>query len=349
MASNFWRQVLKLLKKKLEANNSLQSEVDGLLRKPKITKDDLEKVLQNIGEQDQFLVLLLDDYDVALRPHNDYTEADIENFLFDCRYLASREEQSQYLSMIVASLRRLNDIGPKLAPNKSPWYNHYIYEPLKPFTEEEVAALLASMPMTPALREGIREIADGNPALLQNAFYQLYNQQGVFQIPEPKTFVQDFLTRTEQFFQQTWELSNEVEQTLLMLIALYSLRGRVPHQRFDIGNIDAIFSQKERELNDLEQRGVIISKLEGRKKIYSFASSLMEWWVVKEIQNSNEVKFEQRRKGFLNIMSHRQADRLTAGIRRLWNSRQVPIDIIEYFGKLTAALPKGFTGLMGGE
>lgn len=110
--------------------------------------------------------------------------------------------------MIVASLRGLNDLGPRLTPNKSPWYNHYLFQPLKPFTNEEIEVLLGGIPMTPTLKEAIRDIAGGNPALLQNAGLILYSQQ---QIPDPETFTREFVARTEQFFQQTWELCNEVE------------------------------------------------------------------------------------------------------------------------------------------
>jgi len=122
--------------------------------------------------------------------------------------LAYHSQEGKYISVIVASLRGLNDLGPRLTPNKSPWYNHYLFQPLKPFTNEEIEVLLGGIPMTPTLKEAIRDIAGGNPALLQNAGLILYSQQ---QIPDPETFTREFVARTEQFFQQTWELCNEVE------------------------------------------------------------------------------------------------------------------------------------------
>ncbi|NEP56639.1 MAG: tetratricopeptide repeat protein [Symploca sp. SIO2G7] len=330
MPSNFWRQLLNLLQNKLEHSTNLRSEVNLLLEKAEVNPNDLEEILQKIGRQDQFLVLLLDNYDATLYSHEHYTETDLEYFLFDCRYLAYSSEQSRYLSIIVTSSRRLNEIGPKLTPGKSPWYNHYFFHLLKPFTDDEVAELLGSIPITPALKEGIREIADGNPTLLQNALYSLYSKLRLGQIPEPEAFTSELLSNNQQFFQQIWELSNELEQTLLMLIALSDLKDSLPNQNFNLGGIENILIQQENTLIKLKELGVIIDKVKDNKKIYSFASSLMEWWVIQKVYHSNEEEIKQREKAFLKIMSHRKVNKLTEAIRWLWQNREVPINLMEY-------------------
>jgi len=343
-ASAFWRKVVSLMKNKLNSNPALQADIDTLLEKDKITTDDLIDVLRKLGEQSKFLVLLVDDYDAALRSNEQYTETDIEAFLSECRSIAYFSEERKYLSMIVASSRRLNELGPKLTPDKSPWYNPYLFQALKPFTDSEIDALLVGMPMTPALRDGIREIAGGNPALLQNAGHLLYRELRAEQVPDPIAFARDFQNATEQFFQATWELSNEIDQTLLMLIALCRLQGRLRNKRYELSDIDNIFSQKEIELNALEVRGVIKRALQAEKTTYFFASSIMEWWVVKQIQNSNETELQQRQKVFLNLMSHRQAEKVTTAIRWLWQHKDEVPSILEWIGKLTSALPKGAIG-----
>ena len=232
--------------------------------------------------------------------------------------------------MIVTSSRRLNEIGPKLTPRKSPWYNHYFFHLLKPFTDDEVDELLGSIPITPAWKEGIRAIADGNPTLLQNALYRLYGKLRLGQIPEPETFASELLSNNQHFFQRIWELSNELEQTLLILIALSGLKAHLPNQNFDIGGIENIFTYEENTLINLKDLGVIIDTVKDHKKIYSFASSLMEWWVIKEIFNSKEEAIKQREKVFFKIMSRRQVSQLTGAIRWLWQQREVPINFMEY-------------------
>ena len=340
-AHSFWRRILSLIKSKLESNLELHTDIDTLLEKDKVVSDDLVKILRKLGEYNKFLLLLVDDYDAALRKNEHYNEADIEAFLSECRSLAYFAEERKYISMIVASSRRLTELGTQLTPDKSPWYNHYLFQALKPFTDSEVDALLVGMPITPALRDGIREIADGNPALLQNAGYLLYQELRTGKVPDPNTFARDFQSATEQFFQATWELSNELEKILLMLIALCSLEGRLSNERYALRGIENIFSQKEIEMNGLEMRGIIKRREQGGKATYSFASSLMEWWVVKKIQNSTETELQERQKVFLNLMSHKQAEKITATIHWMWEHKDEVPSILQWIGKVIAALPKG--------
>lgn len=340
-AANFWREVMTLMQDELREEAELQAEISALLEKENTTKDSLRSVLRHLGKQNKFLVLLVDDYDAALCSQEGYTDNDIAVFLSDCRNLASHSRERQFLSMVVTSIRRLNELGPKLKPDGSPWYNHYLFQPLKPFTETEVAALLGYMPMTSALRDGIREIADGNPALLQNAGHLLYRELRSGHVPDAQAFASGFQQATEHYFEDVWNFANETEQTLMMLIALSSLKGRLLKKRYDLGDVDIVFSQKERELTDLIERGTIACSLRDGKKWYSFASSMMEWWVVKEIENSSEAALQERQRVFLNLMSHKQAENVTKAIHWLWQHKEEVPSILEWLGKVSAALPKG--------
>ncbi|MFM7793721.1 MAG: ATP-binding protein, partial [Microcystis panniformis] len=113
-----------------------------------------------LKEQGKFLVLLIDNYDVTLRPNSQYTKADIDTFVSQCRTLAQSEEQN--ISIVVTSSRRLSQIGPELTPDKSPWYNGYLFENLKPFTNQEVNLLLDRSESLLGWKQAIRKIADGN-------------------------------------------------------------------------------------------------------------------------------------------------------------------------------------------
>ncbi|NDJ15959.1 ATP-binding protein [Myxacorys almedinensis] len=341
-ATHFWREVFILLKEQLDDEPDIQAEATKYLDAETTSKDCLRSILREIGKRDRFLLLLVDDYDAALRPNQSYGDQDIMVFLSECRNLASHSRERQFLSMVVTSLRRLNELGPKLKPDGSPWYNHYLFQPLKPFTNTEIAGLLGGLPMTPALRDGIHEVADGNPALLQNAGFLLYRELRAGHVPDADAFAKDFRQMTEHYFQDIWDLSNDTEQTLLMLLGLVNLKGRILDKRYDLGDVDIIFSQKERELMDLEERGVIVCQGDDGQKVYQFASSLMEWWVVKEIANRDEASLQARQKLFLNLMSHRQAENVTTAIRWLWDNREAVPSILAWLGKLSAALPRGF-------
>lgn len=337
LPGNFWREILKLIKEQLESEVSYRSDIDKLLEKAEVTKDNFRQILGKIGEQNKFLVLLLDDYDATLQSHPQYTENDIQTFVNEFRNLAEHCQERKYFSVVVTSLRPLTEIGPNLTSENSPWYNHYLFRALKPLTNNEVAILLGGMPMMPSLRDGIREIADGHPALLQNAGFLLYSKRRSGIMPDVETYLRDFFTATEKYFKGTWELANELEKTLLILIALSNLKGRLQQTRYDLGDVSIIFSQRERELDRLEKRGVIVINTADEKPSYSFSSSLMERWVIKEIENSNDEELEQRKKVFRNLMSRKQAEKVASAIRTLWEHKDDVKSFVKWVGKLVGA------------
>ncbi|NMG08273.1 ATP-binding protein [Brasilonema sp. UFV-L1] len=367
--SGFWREVLSGMRDQLDIEPDLQTEIETLLAQGLTTKDCLRQILRKLGRKGKSLVLLVDDYDAALQENKQYTEADMVTFLSECRNLAYHSKERN-LSMIVTSLMRLNELGPPLSPASSPWYNHYLFQSLKLLTEQEAEQLLGIAPQTPEsqpLRDIIREIAGGHPALLQNAGSLLYRKlrtaQGTAMDAQAfaTAFAREFKSDTRQIFQNIWDRCSEEEQSLLMLIALYGLKGRLNEESYDLSDLDIIFSQKERELTNLEEQGVItrtelveqgkvtnihekrvgIRTEQGNKKILSFTSSLMEEWVIQELRNTNNESLEKRRKVFLNLMSHEQTKNVTQAIRWLWNHTQEISSALELFGKLSAAFPKG--------
>ncbi len=314
--SGFWQEVLSLLQDKLDDKPALQAEIGQLIEEGKTTKDSLRWILHKLGKQDKFLVLLVDDYDAALHENKQYTHKEMEQFLSECRNLAVQSRERQYLSMIVTSLQRLNELGPQLNPTKSPWYNHYLFQRLKPFNNAEIAQFISPL-RTPEVRDAIREIADGHPTLLQIAGFLLYRELKTDKVPDLQSFTDEFESSTTQIFQTIWSRATEVEQTLLMLIALSNLEGLLHEKRqFDLSGIDLIFSQRERELSKLEEQAVIAHKVNKQTRMYSFTSSIMETWMIQQVCNVDEESLKSRQKVFLNLMSHKQAEKLTNAI--LW-------------------------------
>ena len=331
--AGFWQKVLELIQNKLDSIPNLQADIDRLLAKEKNTVDDLRRVLHRLGQQNKYLVLLVDDYDVALCPNHKYTEADIESFVSECRSIACSADERKYLSMIVTSSRMLNELGPKLTPEKSPWFNHYLFRQLKPFTDSEVDALFTDMPINSALKDKIRELAGENPFLLQNAGYILYEKLRAGNVLDSNTFagiIEEFQRTTQPFFQAAWERSTEIEQNLLMLLAISKLKGRLGQKRYDLSDIENIFSQNQRELKTLVDRGVIKQTGEQDEISYAFASSVMEWWVVQEISKSDETEIQQREKSFFNLMNHQQIEKFKTVNSWLWQHK----DQISSFLKL---------------
>ena len=340
-AERFWREILNLIKEELAASPDLQIEINNLLREDKVTKDSVRLALRKLKKINKSLLLLIDDYDVSLYPHDGYDEVEIASFQSEFRSLAVHSKEKGSLSIILTSFRRLNDFGPFGTDKVSPWYNHYLFQPLKPFDETETAELLGCMPMPLAIREGVRELAGGHPGLLQIAGFLLYRELRVGNIPSPGNFARSFESSTRHFFQNTWQWSSEKDQTLLMLIALSCLKGRLHKKQYDLHDINTLLSQRNRELTDLEERGIIIRTRKDGKPIFTFASSMMERWVIQEIGNGDEEFLQQRQKAFGCLMSKKQIEQAQTAIRWLWKHKDELPSTLEWIGKVATAIPKG--------
>ena len=332
--SAFWREVLSLLREETEDNNELNACINEILKEDIIDKGDIRRILRKIGQQDQdkFLLLLIDEYDSAMHPNEEYTETEIRTFLSEFRNLAVDRKVRRNLCTIVTTFRRLNELGPPILPSSSPWYNHYLFQPLKPFNEKEIYELLGLMPtevnLTQQLKQLIIEVCGGYPILLQNACYLIYQDWRSGKSFSIESFIENFIKATEHIYQDWWLLLNETEKILLMLISLSVSQDRLTQRKYDLSDLGMIFSQRERELVDLEDQGLIKNmELQGRRA-YRFTSSIMEWWVLKEIESSDPEELAKREKVFLNLLSRQQVNKLLAVIQQIWGYKDASQSVI---------------------
>jgi hypothetical protein len=333
----FWRESVSLLHDKLDSEPQLQVEIKPLLEKT-VTGDSLRQALRILGRKNKFLLLLVDDFDAALVTNNQYTENEMETFLAQCRSLAVHAEESEHFSMIVASLQRLNELGPKLNPNASPWYNHYVFQPLTLFTTEELVELLTII-RPPTLRHEIINITGGHPTLVQTAGFFLYRELQNGNNANINSFAGNFERDTQQIFQTIWHRCSSKEQVLLMLIALLDMGGYIGELKFKLKGIGRIFTQNERSLIRLEEQGVITSSLRDNEKFYSFTSPLMKKWVIQEILQTPEQSIRDREKEFMNLISHGQVNKVKEVVTWLGKHPEQVGSVLDWITKVVPVFP----------
>jgi hypothetical protein len=333
----FWRESVSLLHDKLDSEPQLQAEIKQLLEKT-VTGDSLRQALRILGRKNKFLLLLVDDFDAALVTNNQYTENEMETFLAQCRSLAVHAEESEHFSMIVASLQRLNELGPKLNPNASPWYNHYVFQPLTLFTTEELVELLTII-RPPTLRHEIINITGGHPTLVQTAGFFLYRELQNGNNANINSFAGNFERDTQQIFQTIWRRCSSKEQVLLMLIALLDMGGYIGELKFKLKGIGRIFTQNERSLIRLEEQGVITSSLRDNEKFYSFTSPLMKKWVIQEILQTPEQSIRDREKEFMNLISHGQVNKVKEVVTWLGKHPEQVGSVLDWITKVVPVFP----------
>ena len=293
--TQFWELVVGKLQERLGSTPGFLSLILARIL-PSLVFRSMQGRLATGGQR---VVLLLDDFDTALRPSESYPEASVMAFLSTLRSAGAGDN---YVSFAVTMHPRFK--------------------------------------VPQAWLEAITELAGGNPALLQYACSLLYEEWDSGATLKPEAFSADFENRTRQYYRNAWQFCSPEEQLCLMLIALFKLEGRVNTGRsYDLGDLDGLLSQRDRELVDLAERGVIWKDAD--EDSYRFSSSIMEWWVIKEIENSkDQTELEQREKILLG-MNRNQVDQIKRAIKLVWEQKQAIHSAAGYVGKLVGALAKG--------
>ena len=327
-SSNFWKEILKEIQSK---TLTLKEKIDTLLSQKQFTSDAITQVIDCLSKQDKYLVLLVDEYNVACQSiHGDYNQEQINHFLYDCRTLALRHNGKSF-SMIVVTSERLSDLGPSLSHGQSPWYNHYLFRQIKLLSGDEIDQLLIGLPRNPEFRERIHQLADGNPVLLQNAGFLLYRLVRSDYIPSPEDLADQLREATHPFIQRIWQQTTPEEKTLLMLVAIDRLKGRAKHQKFSIQGLEALFSQQEQKLSHLVSEG-ILNQIPPQQ--YVFNSEMMEWWVQIEVKNTTDDEIEGRRRKLLGMITNHQIDQIKQISQFMRDNPQIFQGIYQGLGKL---------------
>ena len=316
--TRLWQEILLEFKAQAEKETELNRIADELLGLERISSRDFRKLLQAIGKRQQFLVLIFDEFEVALQPHATYSEEEILAFLQEMRSLVSLtsrgSSEGRSLSYVLATRRGLNAASRKLESVNFFLFNIFSSVVLKPFNEKETQALLAKMPeaFAPNAAElsWIRQVANGHPYLLQAALCTLFQLHVDGRPFEVKDATQEFVGIVESFFRELWNGASAEERMLLMLIALQNYERRTGKSLSGFRDYGLIFNQHEHELQYLEERGLLSRRPQKTEDLYVLISSVMEWWMIKELEVRHEEELAEQIKSFLQLLDSQHEEPL---------------------------------------
>ncbi|MEB3339274.1 MAG: ATP-binding protein [Okeania sp.] len=309
--NNFWRRVLEELKNQTQDYEDLQIEIDRLLD-DEIRISSIRQILKKIGEKNKFLLLLLDDYHAIIRRKEEYEKdfeksKEMEEFLSGMRNLAVHSKESQYFSNVVTTFQKLHELGPTITRAGSPWYNHYSYLPLKPFSKKDInnyffksdSHFFISIPEN-IYEEEVLEMTGGYPGLLQftgNVFSR-FDSAALDTLNKKLTGYADQIFQeivntqlrdyADDFFQDIWKNIQEDEQKILKLIVIDISKGDVGGKHYSVDGIDKEFIRNRSVLDGLQEKGLIYKLVPGNK--YDFSSSLMKDFVREKFEENEDNK-----------------------------------------------------------
>jgi hypothetical protein len=301
---SFWQKVLTELRNEAKDDAYLRSKIDDVLNLETIEITDIREVIREIGKRHKFLLLLLDNYHLIFgtqEEHDNKKSREMLNFLSELRNLAVHSTEGQYFSTIVTTFQRLHELGPEITRGGSPWYNHYAYLPLKPFSQDDIenhffnpdSHFFISIPED-IPKEKVLEMTGRYPGLLQRTG-DVFSK---FDPVDVNTLNKKLKDYSEIIFQDIWKNFYKNEQNILELILIDNSKGKLRGKSYSLDRIKKDFISNSSTLNSLQEKGVINQVKQLSK--YNFTSSLMKDFIGDQLEDKN-VSNAKNRKIVINL------------------------------------------------
>ena len=333
ITSNFWYQITKQLEIRLEIG-PIKSKCQKLLLRVQdggtLNHNDFHEVLDVAAGALKRVVLILDDFDCLIRTDQENLD-ETRTFFQGFRSLTTRD--SNKANIVVATRNSLQELcKPLSAPNYSAFDNGFTNERLRFFTEKELVQFLQRVERTEQSLFSSIEVryvaylSGYHPELSQIAASEIFKQRIESKDSLNKSILEEvvgerFKSEARFVFETLWQRATEIERLLLMLITLQKYQGKLLNSQYKLSDLTELFEERERELLELLQRGLLI-QTHARIPAWDIFSPIFQWWILKEIETSSPDYLNERRKVWGNLVTQKRADQLGKVIYFLKQNRQ---------------------------
>jgi hypothetical protein len=165
-----------------------------------------------------------------------------------------------------------------------------------------------------------------HPQLVQIAAAEIFEQRLETNSPLSQTTLEEivgerFKAESRGVFEGLWQGTIEIERLLLMLVALQKYQGKLTADQYDLSDLAEIFSERERELIELTERG-LLNRTQTKPPIWEIFCPVFQWWILKEIESSNPEQLAERHKVWGNLVTQKRADKLVGIVGFLQRNRE---------------------------
>lgn len=288
---NFWQRVLVHLLRKTK-DRTLAEMIQSILTKQEVHYDDFEAVLYKMHTMGQVLVLLVDEFEWVIDIDNERSTC---TFLGRLRALINR--QPRVLSLITATSQELTEVCRPLKFSTSPFYDSFVFQRLKPFTEANINELIdktlrqTGVEFSPDECAYVCRIGGFPPYLVQLAASLIFDAktQGLEVADYLEVIEADFEEQARLHFVELWRDLGQQEKMLLIILTMHSIAQKKMEwiRNSDIEILQYILSRYGNPLETLADRGLIT---EARQTAIPSPPAFGSW-ILKEIRNCNEEEF----------------------------------------------------------
>ncbi len=320
--SNFWQRVLGLLRRTTQ-DHTLAEAIRTIVTKPEVHYEDFEIILDEVHRIGQVLVLLLDEFEWVINVED---ERSTLIFLGNLRALINR--QPRVLSLITATRQELTELCRPLKFSTSPFYNSFVFQRLKPFTEANVNQLVdealkqTTVQFSPDERAYICKIGGFHPYLVQRAASLIFDAKvNNLEVADCQKVIEvDFEEQSQPHFAELWRDLGQQEKVLLIILTMRSIAQQKKEyiRNSDLEILQHILGRYESMLKNLADRGLITNA--GQEA--SPCPPVFESWILKEIRSCTEDEF----RGYESLVSKVLVDeeaKCVSEIMRLISGREL--------------------------
>jgi AAA+ ATPase superfamily predicted ATPase len=275
----FWQRIFKKMARSISQQNLVQ-EIETLLKNESLDIFDLEDLFEVISQQGLTTIFLLDEFEYVTQNPN--FKAD---FFGGLRALAIH----QNLALVTATRRELVDLCHSEEIKGSPFFNIFANVVLRPFSQEEVDAMIhgyldgSGLFFSLQEQEVIANLGGGYPFFVQMAGNYMVESKRKNLAPELlfQEVSENFDQQADPHFSYLWSHCSESEKiTLLTLISLSRQKPSSKTQT-NLENLASVHNHAHLDVPELLKRGLLLK--DTQQQTYKLISPSLERWIMRDI------------------------------------------------------------------
>ena len=275
--TRLWQRLLRQIARNCQAE-PVKQILEEVRQEEVIDNFALEDVFDSVDAQNQYVVLLLDEFENVTENPNFGPD-----FFYGLRSLAIHH----HLSLITSSRRELIELCHSDAIRSSPFFNIFANINVGLFGEADARQFIArslegsGVSFSDADVSALFRLAGYHPYFLQAACYFLFEASARNLPPDERAsfLASEFREEAIPHMADYWHNSDDHQRLALLLLALLGRQSKADRAVFGMSQLQDYYARSDQMLSRLEKRGLVVSHPDG----YALLNSAMGEWIVNEI------------------------------------------------------------------
>ena len=286
--ARLWQHLLRQMTRHCQ-DAQVKQIVDELRQEEAMDNFALADVFGRVDEIDQYLVLLLDEFENVTENPNFGPD-----FFYGLRSLAIHH----HLSLITSSRRELIELCHSEAIRSSPFFNIFANINVGPLGEAEARQLITQSLQGTGTNfsedetAAVFSIAGCHPYFVQAACHFLFEaySKSLALDARVKYLLKGFREQATPHLEDYWHNSDDHEKLVMTVLALLEWQSKPGRRAFSAGQLQNYYARSDQALSHLEKRSLVVPLPDG----YALFSSTLGEWVRGEITGSEASEASEK-------------------------------------------------------